>query len=147
MQLTSTVTECQPSPVLHEDEDGLSACKRQCQLCMHAFCVPKAQGISLDLLQLKNISFKFPIIENPCQPRQAGQGQLTMHHIDTVSAELATWCKVVSISFSPSGASLLKLHESGSEVGQDRYSLYTKPGPVSNSPRSYGNFRHLTRLQ
>ena len=45
---------------------------------------------------------------------------------DTISAELATWCKVVSISFSPSGAARLKLDESGSEARQNisKYSLY-----------------------
>lgn len=37
----------------------------------------------------------------------------------TISAELATWCKVLSISFSPSGAARLKPDESGSEAGQN----------------------------
>ena len=33
------------------------------------------------------------------------------------------------------------------KIFQNIHCIYTKPGPVSNSPRSYGNFRHLTRLQ
>lgn len=44
----------------------------------------------------------------------------------TISAELATWCKVVSISLSPSGAARLKLDESGSEAGQNIHCKYRK---------------------